>query len=156
MKKLFLLVVLSFSLVGFALAQEREIYLSNSEKQDLMDEVTGALKALITSFDGQYIPGTTIDRVYQINDSELIFLGKVNYCGQVCGDVCTDYKLTVIVEGSEAYKRACINTPYCGYLFHSILNYEWDCSGKKSLVGGNLTPDQKRAVVSVILKLLTR
>lgn len=154
MKKMILLAVLAFALFGSVKAQEQEIQLTAEAKQELMDEVTSSLKEIIRNFDGQYSPGTSIDHMYQISDTEARIEGMVNYIGKKCGDVRTRYYVTIIVEGSNVYKKACIYTPYCW--LGQIVKHEWDCRGQKSLVEGSGDENRSRNVARFIIDLLLR
>ena len=153
MKKVLLLAVMVFSLFGAVKAQEQEIQLTAADKQELMDDVTGALKGLIANFGGTYKPGTSIDHMYQVSDTEARIEGMVNYIGEKCGDVRTRYEVTIIVEGSNVYARPAIYTPYCW--LGQIIRYEWDDTGRRQLLG-NGNGRNEVPVAQIILELLMR
>ncbi|MBQ6306722.1 MAG: hypothetical protein IJK78_09170 [Bacteroidales bacterium] len=134
MKKVFLLFAMMMAFVTFASAQGTKISVSASEKQAMMDPVVEALQGLIAKFDGTYKPGTTIDEVFQISDFEILIKGKVNYKSTNCGDVRTDYKVKMIVEGSKTYAEPSIYTPYGAFGGLVITGYEWDNVGYKTQV----------------------
>ncbi|MCC6723644.1 MAG: hypothetical protein IT258_03990 [Saprospiraceae bacterium] len=108
-------------------AQSVETSFTQSEKDQILDVVVPALKGFLSSINCTYKPGTTIDKVTQVNDGHVEIEGTVNYDSNNCSRVSTDFKVKMYREGSSASTDICIYTPYC--MLGSAYKYEWDCKG---------------------------
>ena len=126
MKKL-ALVFFIMNLVANSFSQE--LSLTSDEKKQLMDVVVPAIQNCVSNFGGTYIPGTTITKVNQESDTKFVIYGKMSYKGQQCGNVTTDYYVTVYQEGSQSFGQTCIYSPYC--LWGVQTSIEWDCDCRK-------------------------
>jgi hypothetical protein len=125
----------AFILVAFTLsgqAQDVQTTFTQAEKDQILDIVVPALKGFLNSINCTYKPGTTIDKVTQVNDGHVEIEGNMNYDSNNCSRVNTNYKVKMYKEGSSASVDICIYTPYC--MLGSPYKYEWDCKGGEKTI----------------------
>lgn len=126
-RKSFFLSAILAATISFANAQTVQTSFTQAEKDQWLDIAVPALKSFLSSIDCTYKPGTTIDKVQQVNDGHIEVEGTLNYDSNNCSRVNTKYKVKMFKEGSSASTDICIYTPYC--MLGSPYKYAWDCKG---------------------------
>ena len=125
----YILIVLVICLRSAALfAQEPAQEIPAELKKQLLEKIIPQVRSFVEKW-GTYRPGTTITEVNQLDQNTVEIRGKVNYEGELCGDVNTDYKVTITTEADNQDFKICVYCPFC--FLGSVVKREWDCKGVK-------------------------